>query len=1002
MNDLGPKFEFSFLEFGKLFISGRLGDFEELAFTKDLKGASKNLLLSLAFRQKSLFKEKLGKVSIALVHRDGNEYLFAQIQRRREGEVFPNLPADRFFNQIRFIPLRREIYLDLMTAGNTIINSLVYKKPAEAGTNKYYTLENYSQISQDTSKIIVHSLNSAGTGGEVKLFSPLLFRDLENNLSEKWLQILTNLTDQILLKKQVVIYAKEIPFEEKLGIVDSIQRLLLPFGKVLTFVLDELLDNYVDIIFTEEDTKSSANIQRFLYPSPESRSKWILDLFLIIGDWRKATNFLGAEKTKQLIENGITTRNLLKYYLIFYDPIRLNDIFDENFFDCFLSLCAYLTKDEFLFLYSKLNENERLPFLQKLPWKLISFVTQTFVVESKFVASEVLAILNFSQIFSEVEALEILSAVLKESSFLVKASKHDLENLFDIVIKTYKSNILNAMDIFDKLIEINQADLPIKIFFQNYLSRLDMPLDKLDIVIHKIINRAANGDIIDPGLLNGKKSIWKDSIFYNNTRLYSAFLSALVREGRRISTDDLSWLIKHYSEFPWIKNILLSVSMGDYFLDILPELSLDDLELWLTETFGEDRKGYVVHGKDKLYAATKERTELSESLARWLLSKEIFFESSDENEIISDLDELKSTYVAANDGKRYQFRSLVKNLAESDSLWVFSKDQRSSDLSFRVLAKYAWREHWEFGVADAEKSVRLGVIEPKVFFLRGIKYFPQIISRFDPKLISLHFDDILSSSKQGGSFDALISIAHNHQMDDILFNRYWGEVIFSPKIKSNEKEKIVEELSREPINRKRMLIKLSERSRGSQLTELKKKDYKVFLILLETYLDFDSAKPISSEAVVRLLELASDNAKAKPIKQRALNAIELAVKKNHVILKDLVKLTATNNFNSKQQTSIRKSLGTMFPDLFSSREKEEDVREVYGSENLKGEQSNKSSDGLGHRSKDYKFNLGLLLILLVFFLLLGFSLVTNWNDLVYIVDFVNKYGIMEFFSLLNK
>lgn len=99
-----------YVDYGKVFVPNGALDFSTLAYS-DTEVASYGPQLfnrGLVFPEGSVFASQIGRVSAALLMFEGG-YLFALVQRRREGELSSDPRTDRPFNQVRFVILTREM-----------------------------------------------------------------------------------------------------------------------------------------------------------------------------------------------------------------------------------------------------------------------------------------------------------------------------------------------------------------------------------------------------------------------------------------------------------------------------------------------------------------------------------------------------------------------------------------------------------------------------------------------------------------------------------------------------------------------------------------------------------------------------------------------------------------------------------------------------------------------------------------------------------------------------
>lgn len=270
-------YQIRFVEHGKAFIESRYkgeliaGDFQVLAFSDvDIKNQSlsyKNNVLR--YPDQSQFSSKLGSVSFALLrHKDINkdlkEYVFVQLQRRRELELAPSVTntQNRFYNQVRFSILPVWLLDELYSRRQYILSELasnikISNQKTDNGESAIFErdellspfqMQNYSKDDVGKEGILAGEL----------LISPTSLPTLINvNLDSLIYQIANDILKQWEFNKDLssnLTYAMPPDASEiidKLTVVQRVQTIVFPRVGVITFAFDIITGQSVDILLLD-------------------------------------------------------------------------------------------------------------------------------------------------------------------------------------------------------------------------------------------------------------------------------------------------------------------------------------------------------------------------------------------------------------------------------------------------------------------------------------------------------------------------------------------------------------------------------------------------------------------------------------------------------------------------------------------------------------------------------------------------------------------------------
>lgn len=244
-----------YIEYGKVFVENGATDFQILdmsdSYIRDVAGKSRceNFVdWGLNFPDppsKTPFSSKIPNLSLALVPFRDN-YLFIQIQRRDEGEYARSLGItpriSRPFNQIRFVLLSPELIDKCFKENLSLYSSLIYvnNNPNNLGQDEN-SLKDYIQ----PGKII-----------------PIPFPALPKLQfgSNKFPDLINAIFDAVDISKRtfrVLIANSNLSWKSKLEIVQQAQIFLWPLFGTITFALDYITENNVNVRFFDDSNLRS-------------------------------------------------------------------------------------------------------------------------------------------------------------------------------------------------------------------------------------------------------------------------------------------------------------------------------------------------------------------------------------------------------------------------------------------------------------------------------------------------------------------------------------------------------------------------------------------------------------------------------------------------------------------------------------------------------------------------------------------------------------------------
>ena len=250
-----------YVDLGKVFDRTAASEFTALDYSDaNLLQFASSFYNTLAFPERegvkppSFFIQRphlhgVGNVSIALIELDQSkkDFIFAQIQRRREGEFSKNPKLDRPFNQVRFSYLTREAIGKMVRDGIGFYSSLLYRTFAKGTGTTTFRLKDYL-IGRD---------NPGKRTWTVDL-EPLDLAKVDIQLVEKIVNVLVSkfkaytnpgFRGRIFTPHAVLFIKPGLNLEEKLRLIDAVQYYVFPVLGVLTFALDQVTNQAVMFCF---------------------------------------------------------------------------------------------------------------------------------------------------------------------------------------------------------------------------------------------------------------------------------------------------------------------------------------------------------------------------------------------------------------------------------------------------------------------------------------------------------------------------------------------------------------------------------------------------------------------------------------------------------------------------------------------------------------------------------------------------------------------------------
>ncbi len=269
---------FRYLEWGKYFSADGASDYVTLASSPNKKQLASTLLQQIPYPKNTPFSDRVGNVSIAVVPRKPSEYVFLQLQRRKENELNNDARTVRYFNQIRYIFLKEiEIYSSF-AKGKSIYHQLLEKDPYKPKSEKY-RLRNYLNPEKNQRKIVNNiSLKDPDGINVISLWHSYL-KNTSNVETIKFISY--ELIKAISKKETLQVYVPNLDLEEKLLLVQAIQRLIYPKIGPFSFALDYIIDNLRTIqlqFFSDEPPLKFGNVISINYIENEDISGSYVDV----------------------------------------------------------------------------------------------------------------------------------------------------------------------------------------------------------------------------------------------------------------------------------------------------------------------------------------------------------------------------------------------------------------------------------------------------------------------------------------------------------------------------------------------------------------------------------------------------------------------------------------------------------------------------------------------------------------------------------------------------
>lgn len=310
------------LEYGKYFLADGASDYVELAFSPTLEGYYKFFRNVLIFPEISDFNNKVGNISMGLLPFEDGKFLFVQIQSRIENELSEKSPTNRIFNQIRFTQINQAQVYSTLSDGYDAYIPLIYGKE---NNQARFALKNYKDHSniigtQESNIELFLPDNSKYVKWGFQL--PYLWGFQNGRIQKNILKTIQSISDLIIFKEQVQIAAPELNIENKILLIEAVQRIVFPKIGVLTFALDNITNQRVNLRFVDQNSiQSNSNV--FDYASLSSKltngqtfSKHLLNVFMdtskLKDGWSTANKRLFDPVLESALHNGKRVEEALK------------------------------------------------------------------------------------------------------------------------------------------------------------------------------------------------------------------------------------------------------------------------------------------------------------------------------------------------------------------------------------------------------------------------------------------------------------------------------------------------------------------------------------------------------------------------------------------------------------------------------------------------------------------------------------------------------------------
>ena len=240
-----------YIEYGKVFTHHDATDFQILDRSGDeilaiagRERCEQFIDWGLNFPQppsKSPFIQKVPNHSVALLPFRGS-YLFVQIQRREEGEFARSMDSipriNRPFNQLRFTLLDESQISSYLSISKLFYSRLLYENRKNNNLGKHpNALKDYTSPGGVSSELLPNVESIERWDEKDDPFVIALINAFAGSLNKKR----SNL--------DVVVLCSDLEWHQKLNIVQKAQILLWPLFGILTFALDYITENNVNLRF---------------------------------------------------------------------------------------------------------------------------------------------------------------------------------------------------------------------------------------------------------------------------------------------------------------------------------------------------------------------------------------------------------------------------------------------------------------------------------------------------------------------------------------------------------------------------------------------------------------------------------------------------------------------------------------------------------------------------------------------------------------------------------
>ncbi len=250
-----------YVDLGKLLDRTSASEFTTLAYSDpNLQQFAQKFYDTLDFperegnRPPSLFIQRpqangVGNVSIAQIELDPSrkDFIFGQIQRRRDGEFSQDPKTDGPFNQVRFSYLTRDVIARMYRNQISFYSSLLFRSYSKGSSIPSYRMRDYV-IGKDTPGIRRWTIDLDEI--DFARVDMRLVAKIANVLIDNFKVFNNPNTRGRIFKPPSVLFIKPgLNLEKKLALIDAVQYYVFPMLGPITFALDQVTNQTVMFCF---------------------------------------------------------------------------------------------------------------------------------------------------------------------------------------------------------------------------------------------------------------------------------------------------------------------------------------------------------------------------------------------------------------------------------------------------------------------------------------------------------------------------------------------------------------------------------------------------------------------------------------------------------------------------------------------------------------------------------------------------------------------------------